>query len=51
VQGICLASSGGYHVLKKDRKIGTVTIGQLGVSVGGRRGRRRIVSSWDELNE
>jgi hypothetical protein len=35
---------------KKDRRVGSVTIGQVGVSVGGKRGRRRVVSNWDKLN-
>jgi len=35
---------------KKDRRVGSVTIGQVGVGVGGRRGRRRVVANWDELN-
>ena len=35
---------------KRDRRVGSVTVGQVGVSVGGRRGRRRIVTRWDELN-
>jgi hypothetical protein len=35
---------------KKDRRVGSVTIGQVGVSVGGKRGRRRVVTNWDELN-
>ena len=34
---------------KRDRRVGSVTIGQAGVSVGGARGRRAVVARWDEL--
>ena len=35
---------------KRDRRIGSVSIGNAGVSVGGNRGRRKTLVEWDELN-
>ncbi|MGB6442942.1 MAG: hypothetical protein WBF81_06570 [Thermoplasmata archaeon] len=35
---------------KKDRKIGTVTVGSRGVAVRGMTRRKPVVVDWDELN-
>jgi hypothetical protein len=34
---------------KRDRRIGSVAIGQAGVSVGGPRGRQKPVVKWEEI--
>jgi hypothetical protein len=35
---------------KRDSKIGSVSIGQRGVDVGGKAGRRKSLVKWDDLN-
>jgi hypothetical protein len=42
--------SGGYHVLKKDRKVGTVSVGSSGVLVRGKMRRKPIEVQWNDLN-